>query len=99
MDESIVAAFHEWLKTKDPDETYVYSDCNNCCVARFLKETGRAKKPIVSPSEYTDKAAALPEVWIEYPYIMDRAAQSQADGDKRTFGEALIELEKALIDD
>ena len=34
-----ISAFKEWLATKDPNESFRYSDNYNCVVAQFYKQT------------------------------------------------------------
>jgi len=45
-------AFADWAKTKSG--RYNYMDHNNCAYAQFLKETGRAKNPSVTPWSWKD---------------------------------------------
>lgn len=32
--------FYEWVKARDPKETYRYFDTENCAVARYCRERG-----------------------------------------------------------
>lgn len=44
-----VADVLAWARTKPADEVYYYQDSFDCALCRFLKNTGRASAPQVSP--------------------------------------------------
>ena len=43
----------DWARSKPADETYVFSDCTDCALGQFLKETGMMALPIVGPTAWT----------------------------------------------
>jgi hypothetical protein len=56
-----------WARTKPADEAYSYLDNSGCAVAQFLRETGRAAKPIV----YSDPAWKDGEDGYSHPYPVE----------------------------
>jgi hypothetical protein len=49
-----VADVLAWARTKPASETYDYCDNDNCALAQFLRETGRAKRARVNPLFWRD---------------------------------------------
>jgi hypothetical protein len=56
-----VADVLAWARTKPANEQYCYDDNGYCAIARFLKETGRAREPGVGSLTWVD--------WAEPPHI------------------------------
>jgi len=74
-------AFIDWLSSHDPDESYRYSDCNNCLLAQWLKHNG-VDGPLVGSNFWT--ATSKPELtYIPWEY------NKISHGYRYTFGEAL----------
>ena len=45
----------EWAAKKPADETYDYTDSRNCALCQFLRESGFASRPAVSPGIWRDR--------------------------------------------
>jgi hypothetical protein len=81
-----------WARTKPADEPYWYGSCNNCAIAQFLRETGRAERPEVE----------LDGAWIDVvgdgngyaPVAVNTAAT--AFGSAATFGRFAARIEAEL---
>jgi hypothetical protein len=91
-----VAEFLAWVRTKPADERYEYCDPGNCALCGFLRETGRAKEPRVSPylSDW-DPTAGWRENGEDYsarrPYPIILESELSACDD--TFGALAARLE------
>jgi hypothetical protein len=84
--------FTDWVMKKSPDESYNMGDSLNCAFAQFLKETGKAVKPVVgviSWNEMGNPAARNP-----IPSLLHYANSSILFS--KTFGELQIKLMRAL---
>lgn len=92
MSLSFTHAILEWARSKPADKAYDYLSNDNCIIAQFLKETGRAAKPSVDGHGWCDGDGP------EHPYDwrVDQAANT-GWADTQTFGAFAARLEKAMV--
>lgn len=77
--------FIEWLKQQPPEQTYCYTDSQNCALAQYLKAQGKTEfDDYCLPSEGT-KNVLGPDA----NYILNKA------GDSSTFGACLRRAKQA----
>jgi hypothetical protein len=94
-----VADVLAWARTKPADEAYDYTRSDNCAICQFLRETGRAARPLVDMTGWED--ATKPYQNVKYPDEIAAAAIGRGElrGDNRavlwTFG-ALVKRLEAL---
>lgn len=85
--QSITDQFREWLNTKRADEEYDYVDSGNCAFCQFLRDTGLAKNPRVSPGRWRDGDQSV--VAHDMPDLVQAALNGFIGGEydcPRTFG-------------
>lgn len=64
-----IAEVLAWAKTKPADSSYCYMDNGGCALARFLVETGRAKRPHVRGYDWRDGGGC----YVSIPYKLAKA--------------------------
>lgn len=87
--EPSLAGLIAWLETKNPNETYVWHDSNNCLIAQYGKSIGwspmrmstEAVEGDITSAPYHQISTANGQLALEQPY---------------TFGAALARAKKAL---
>lgn len=82
-------AILEWARSKPAGERYDYCSNGNCAIAQFLRETGRAKQPMVGFNDWCEG------LWgVEH--FFDRRIAEAAERRPETFGAFAARLESAL---
>lgn len=75
-----MSSFESWLETKNPNDTYPYSDCERCACAQYLQHIGKYEDRWLGKAHFGDAVST-----------MNRLAGGNFDvGDSHTFG-ALLE--------
>jgi hypothetical protein len=82
----------EWARTKPADEAYDYGEPYGCAIARFLRETGRARNPRVGEFWWRDG-----EVAARIPARLDALVFADRDVSQRTFGALVNRLACELV--
>lgn len=77
--------FKEWLATKNPEETFTYSDNYNCCVAQYCKQALGMRDVFVSVDVYYPHGVSDSEP-IQIPLEIAQALFDTI-GDRIRFGE------------
>lgn len=81
------AAFIEWISKQPKDKRYVYNDCHNCLIARYLKDRGvegfNVQQDVVLFGH--DNSVVLPDGWNDV-----------AEGKGKTYGAALARARELL---
>jgi len=89
MSKPFAYAILDWARSKPADERYSYLDRCDCAIGQFLKETGRAHKPLV-----------LGDTWQERDggavHSFDARVDAAANDDDETMGGFAKRLESAL---
>lgn len=81
-----LSSFESWLETKDPSQSYRYSDCTNCAVAQYLKAVGKYDERWLADSKSGDMMQTLNRI----------AADSlELEGANHTFGGLLSRVRTA----
>lgn len=79
-----------WLKTKNPDDKYLFLDCGNCLIHQFLVASGIAISPTHGVSGFCWHGVDGVE------HLFPQYFAGIAQGVQRTFGAALVRAEEAL---
>jgi hypothetical protein len=80
-----------WARMKPADEGYDYCSNGHCAIAQFLRETGRAKNPLVDIVGWCDGPRGN-----NHPYDTQIAAAANCASRYSTFGAFADRLEKVL---
>jgi hypothetical protein len=93
--ESSLQDLVSWLETKNPEETYVYYDSENCCLCNFLKSKGVAH-PIINRDHWYSHTGTQPvNLPPHFNFIAEGSVFTSLD--KRwTYGQALARAKKCL---
>lgn len=95
---SFTHAILEWARSKPADEAYDYCSPDSCAISQFLRDTGRAAKPMVALNRWDDWSSKS-HFPLRHKFdtrIDDAAIDAGADFPDRTFGGFAKRLE-ALV--
>lgn len=82
-----LSSFESWLETKDPSQTYPYSDCRNCACAQYLQAIGKFDEKWLSKSHHGDTMYTL--------NMLAAGDQFSGESPDYTFGKLLERVRKA----